>query len=195
MGFLALTFLLLHKLYQQPVLAHQIMPFFLVLGLAGVPAALFFSFLALLEFQQPHFFHFQPCWSSSSPIFFIFSLAGVPAASFFSFSALLEFQQPHFFHFQPCWSSSSPIFFIFSLAGVPAAPFFSFSTLLEFQQPHPFFIRRIHWHEKGQRVPPPLSCSVERLFLGLGGQAERLLIDDERVVAGVDAEVLLNLVV
>ena len=108
MGFLALTFLLLHKLYQQPVLAHQIMPFFLVLGLAGVPAALFFSFLALLEFQQPHFFHFQPCWSSSSPIFFIFSLAGVPAASFFSFSALLEFQQPHFFHFQPCWSSSSP---------------------------------------------------------------------------------------
>ena len=99
MGFLALTFLLLHKLYQQPVLAHQIMPFFLVLGLAGVPAALFFSFLALLEFQQPHFFHFQPCWSSSSPIFFIFSLAGVPAASFFSFSALLEFQQPHFFHF------------------------------------------------------------------------------------------------
>ena len=122
MGFLALTFLLLHKLYQQPVLAHQIMPFFLVLGLAGVPAALFFSFLALLEFQQPHFFHFQPCWSSSSPIFFIFSLAGVPAASFFSFSALLEFQQPHFFHFQPCWSSSSPIFFIFNLAGVPAAP-------------------------------------------------------------------------
>ena len=66
MGFLALTFLLLHKLYQQPVLAHQIMPFFLVLGLAGVPAALFFSFLALLEFQQPYFFIFQPCWSSSS---------------------------------------------------------------------------------------------------------------------------------
>ena len=122
MGFLALTFLLLHKLYQQPVLAHQIMPFFLVLGLAGVPAALFFSFLALLEFQQPHFFHFQPCWSSSSLIFFIFSLAGVPAASFFSFLALLEFQQPYFFHFQPCWSSSSPIFFIFNLAGVPAAP-------------------------------------------------------------------------
>ena len=122
MGFLALTFLLLHKLYQQPVLAHQIMPFFLVLGLTGVPAALLFSFLALLEFQQPcffhfwvllefqqpHFFHFQPCWSSSSPIFFIFSLAGVPAAPFFSFLALLEFQQPHFFHFQPCWSSSSP---------------------------------------------------------------------------------------
>ena len=122
MGFLALTFLLLHKLYQQPVLAHQIMPFFLVLGLAGVPAALLFSFLALLEFQQPHFFHFQPCWSSSSLIFFIFSLAGVPAASFFSFLALLEFQQPYFFHFQPCWSSSSPIFFIFNLAGVPAAP-------------------------------------------------------------------------
>jgi len=28
------------------------------LRLAGVPAAPFFSFLALLEFQQPHFFDF-----------------------------------------------------------------------------------------------------------------------------------------
>ncbi|WP_277073424.1 hypothetical protein, partial [Segatella oulorum] len=55
-------------------------PIFFFFGLAGTPATPFFSFLALLELQQPRFLLFQPCWNSSSPIFFIFSLAGTPAA-------------------------------------------------------------------------------------------------------------------